>query len=277
MAGSTYTSAATSRRGSASGLSAAVAGVQKLDPNRKCQVLNSRRLLREESVEHRDQKYNRFTHNYNRFAQNKRRINQDLLEHGTGKEPVVFHSPQPVREYDYTNPISIQFVRCRGTKVRIIKSSNELKLPEGIEDAKIFQDVVKMFTEDRLAVKKLSLKFLLSQNEECQKLTEKVRELEEKIKNAPQPSEVKKNPFAPQVASDEDKKLAFCKKCRDVLTDEDMQTDDINKSLLDYQLNLKKKITGMGLFGLIKSSTILLIKQLQPAIPQDLSHLHLQG
>lgn len=201
-------------------------------------------------MEHRDPKYNRFAHN-------KRKINQELLEKGTGKEPVVFHSPQPIREYDYTNPLAIQFVQCRGKKVRIIKSSNEMKIPTGIEDAKIFQDIIKMYTEDSLSVKKLSLKYLLSQDEECQNLTQKVRELEEKLKNAPAPSDIKKNPFAPAgEESVENKKLTFCKKCRDVLTDDDLTSDDINKSLLDYQSTIKKKITGMGLLGILKTCSL---------------------
>lgn len=251
---STASSTLGSRRGSASGSGAAgvVQFAQKLDPSRKCQILNSRKLLREESVEHRDPKYNR-------FAQNKRRYNQEILEKGTGKEPVVFHSPQPIREFDYNNPIAIQLVQCRGKKVRIIKSSNELKLPQGIEDAKIFQDIVKMYNDDSLSVKKLSLKYLLNQDEECHKLAQKVRDLEEKIKNAPSPSEIKKNPFASAEGSIEDQKLSFCKKCRDVLTDDDLKSDDINKSLLDYQSTIKKKITGMGLLGLLNKRRLVFI------------------
>lgn len=239
-----------SRRGSAVSItSAAVPAIQKFDSNRKCQVLNSRKLLREESNEHRDPRYNR-------FAQNKRRVNQEIMDHGTGKEPVIFHSPQPLREFDYSNAISIQFVRCRNAKIRIIKSSNELKLPDGIAEAKIFQDVVKMFSEDSLAVKKLSLKYLMQQEEECQKLSKKVRDLEEKLKNAPSPAETKKNPFTLGEGLEE-KKLTFCKKCRDVLTDDDLQSDEINKSLLDFQSQIKKKITGFALAGLIKPSNLL--------------------
>lgn len=49
-------------------------------------MLNSRRLLREESVEHRDPKYKR-------FAKLKQLINRDILEKGSGKPPVLMFSP----------------------------------------------------------------------------------------------------------------------------------------------------------------------------------------
>lgn len=41
-------------------------------------MLNSRKLLREESVEHKDL-------NYNKFAKFKVRVNKEILEKGTGK------------------------------------------------------------------------------------------------------------------------------------------------------------------------------------------------
>ena len=192
--------------------------------------MNSRRLLREESVEHKDLKYNK-------FAKFKARINKEILEKGTGKQPVLLYSPQPIREYDYTNPLSIQFVKCKNSKIRIIKSSNEMKLPDGIADAKIFQDIVKRFAEDSLAVKKLSLKYLLDQSEEVDKLTQKVRELEEKLKNAPKAesaADTKKNPFAPPAAEKTGNNLTFCSKCRDIVTDEDKNPELVNKSLLDF-------------------------------------------
>jgi Formin Homology 2 Domain len=196
--------------------------------------------LREESVEHRDPKYNR-------FAQNKRRYNQELLETGTGKEPVLLYSPQPIREYDYTNPIALQFIKGRNQKIRVIKTSNELKLPDGIQDAKIFLDVVKMYEEDSLATKKLSLKYLLEQSEENDKLSNQIEELKQQLKSSGVRADEKKNPFA--AAQSSDSAATVCAKCGDPL-DAEKRAED--KSLLEYSANMKKSIVSMGLFSAFK-------------------------
>lgn len=212
-----------------------------MDPNRKCQILNSRRLLREESTEHTNKCYNI-------FAKNKRIINQEILEKGTGKEPVLLYSPQPIREFDYTNPISIQFAIAKNSKIRVIKSNDQLDLPSGIQDAKMFVDFVKLYTTNKEEAKQLSLQSLLEQAEEIDKLKKKIEELETKLKNAA--TEIKKNPFSAQEIKENkaEMKISFCKKCHDLITDDDLKAEkELNKELLDFNDKLKKKITGVGL------------------------------
>lgn len=230
--------------------------INAMPPTKKCKYLNSRLLLREESVEHTNK-------NYHIFAKNKRRVNQEILEHGMGKEPVICWSPQPIREYDYSNPICIQFVKSKNSKIRIIKSSNELKLPDGIAEARLFVDFVKLYQSDKDAAKSLSLQSLLEQADEIESLKKKILELESNLKRAKvESAEPKKNPFAQQPASKpapaaaEEGKMQFCKKCRDILTDEDRKSDDaVNKELLEYNEKLKKKITGVGLLKALTQSS----------------------
>jgi hypothetical protein len=183
-----------------------------------------------------------------------------------GKEPVICWSPQPIREYDYSNPICIQFIKSKNSKIRIIKTSNELKLPDGIADAKLFVDFVKLYQTDRDAAKSLSLQSLLEQADEIESLKKKILELESNLKRAKtEAAEPKKNPFAPQPAPQpasqpspavvEEGKMQFCKKCRDILTDDDTKSDDaVNKELLEYNEKLKKKITGVGLLKALTQS-----------------------
>lgn len=52
------------------------------------------------------------------------------------------------------------------SKIRIIKSTTEMNLPNGIADVKLFREIVQLYNDDRLTAKKLSLKELIDQDKE---------------------------------------------------------------------------------------------------------------
>lgn len=92
------------------------------------------------------------------------RINDDIKAHGHGKPPIVFHSPQLVKEYDYKRPVNLSFVKAKSGKVVIVKSNNTIKLPEGIEDVTAFIEFMRLYEKDPVEAKKISLKNLLTLN-----------------------------------------------------------------------------------------------------------------
>jgi predicted ribosome quality control (RQC) complex YloA/Tae2 family protein len=71
--------------------------------------------------------------------------------------------------------------------VRIIKSNNEIRLPDGIEKCHAFTELVNIYNDSSLQAKKISIKNLMTAKEnfesEKERLTKKIEELEEEVKN----------------------------------------------------------------------------------------------